>query len=397
MIAEIEKTRVAGTVKAIPSKSYAHRILICDFLAGKSLSASFNGFTSKDIEATERCLNAIKNGENLLDCGESGSTLRFLLPLAAAIGGKYKFVGHGKLMDRPNDELFAAMTEHGVTVKKADGIEIFGKLSSGEYKIRGDVSSQYVSGLLMALPYLSGDSRIILTTPLVSAPYTDITIEALKAFGIEIVREKNGFFIKGGQSYRGGAVAEGDWSNAAFFLVLGAICGEITVTGLNLNSVQGDKKIMEILNLAKADVVTDERGITVRKNKLSGFTFDAESCPDLVPIASVLAANAEGKTVIKNIERLKIKESDRIKSTTATLAAFGIRSECDGKNLTVYGGTATAGKVHSFNDHRIVMSAAVLAAVALGKSKIENAEAVDKSYPSFFADYRSVGGKAIEI
>lgn len=394
---KVENSYLSGKIRAIPSKSYAHRIAICNFLAGKNPVAECGDFTSNDIAVTEKCLKDIKDGKRELDCGESGSTLRFLLPLCASLGGKFSLTGHGKLMDRPNDELFSVMQDNGVCVKKTDKIYLNGKLTAGEYHIRGDISSQYVSGLLMALPTLKGDSRIILTTPLVSAPYVEITIEVLSAFGIKIQKTENGYFIKGGQSYSGNVLPEGDWSNGAFFLCAGAISEEVTVTGLNKKSVQGDKYILEILLRAGANVSVNKNEITVKKSELKAFSFDAENCPDLVPISAVLASFANGVSVIKNIQRLKIKESDRIESTIAMLSAFGIKAECDGVNLIVYGGKMTAGEVDSFNDHRIVMSSAVLALGVQGSSLIKNAQAVNKSYPTFFDDYNSLGGKSSEV
>ncbi|MBO5067688.1 MAG: 3-phosphoshikimate 1-carboxyvinyltransferase [Clostridia bacterium] len=389
--------RISGTIKAIPSKSYAHRILICNFLAGNTLNTGCDGFTSKDIEATKRCLEALSNGENTLDCGESGSTLRFLIPLVSAIGGKYCLIGHGRLIKRPNDELFNVLKAHGVTATQDGQVEVCGKLTSGEYKLRGDISSQYVTGLIMALSILDGDSTIVLTTPLASAPYVDITIEVLKNFGVVVEKNKDVFKIKGNQKYCGDAKAEGDWSNMAFFMVLGAVAGEVTVNGMNFNSVQGDKKILQVLLDAGARLTVSENSVTVKKGELNCFTLDAENCPDLVPIASVIAAFSKGTTVIKNVERLKIKESDRIETTIKMLKAFGINAESDGHDLTIYGGQVKGGEISSFNDHRIVMSSAVLSAGADGRSKIIDAEAVNKSYPTFFEDYTSVGGIVSEV
>ena len=391
MNVKIKKGEVFGKLNAIPSISYAHRIAICNFLAGKTPTGGCKDFTSKDITATEDCLARVLNGEKVLDCGESGSTLRFLLPVLGAIGGEYQLVGHGKLMDRPNDELFAVLSAHNVAVEKTDSIKISGKLESGEFTIRGDISSQYISGLIMALPILNGDSKIILSTPLVSSAYVDITLEVLSLYGIKIQKTEYGYLVFGNQKYSGEATPEGDWSNVAFFMTLGALAGEVTLGGLNLSSVQGDRKIVEILRLAGASVDTSPV-VKVKNDKLKAFTFDAENCPDLVPIASALAGFCEGKTLIKNVERLKIKESDRIESIISLLASFGIKGEFDGKNLIIYGGQPTAGKVDSFNDHRIAMSGAVMATAVDGESVIFGAEAVNKSYPNFFEDLKKVGG-----
>jgi len=395
MNVKIHGASVLGEVDAIPSKSYAHRISICNFLAGKTPTSGCKNFTSKDIEATENCLALLKSGKTVLDCGESGSTLRFLLPLTAALGGEYEFIGHGKLMERPNEELFSVFKNHGVTCQKSDTIKIRGKLSCGEYKIRGDISSQYISGLLMALPTLDGNSKITLTTPLVSAPYVDITLEVLSGFGVKIEKLEDGYYVYGNQKYVGEVYPEGDWSNMAFFMALGAMAGSVTVRGMNLNSVQGDKKILEILQLAGALVTINNKNVTVKKSKLKAFSFNAEDCPDLVPIAAALASRADGVTEIKKVERLKIKESDRIESTIKMLASFGIKAESDGHTLKVFGSEnelSVSSSVSAYNDHRIVMSAAVLGATAKVETVITDAQAVNKSYPSFFIDYSSVGG-----
>jgi 3-phosphoshikimate 1-carboxyvinyltransferase len=398
MTVEVVNACVSGQKDAIPSKSYAHRIAICNFLAGKNPTANIVGFTSNDITVTENCLKNIRNGNFTLDAGESGSTLRFLLPLCSALGGEFSFVGHGKLMKRPNDELFAVLRNHGVKINKdGEKISLTGKLTSGEYIIRGDISSQYISGLLMALPIVNGNSKITLSTPLVSAPYVEITLQVLRSFGVKIDETENGFFVYGNQKFNGEVNAEGDWSNEAFFLVLGAISGDITVNGLNPDSVQGDKEIINILKSAGAKVKINAQSVTVSKSELKGFTFDAEPCPDLVPITAVLASFADGKTIIKNIQRLKIKESDRIESTISLLNSFGIKAESDGVDLTVYGGKSKAGAVDSFNDHRIAMAGAVMATATQGKSVINFAQAVNKSYPTFFEDFNGVGGKAYEL
>jgi 3-phosphoshikimate 1-carboxyvinyltransferase len=249
----------------------------------------------------------------------------------------------------------------------------------------------------MALPLLDGDSTITLLSPLVSRPYVDITLQVLSAYGIDIKETESGFYIKGNARYKGCMSVQGDWSNEGFFLVLGAIAGQVAVKGLDMNSVQGDKIIIELLKKAGVKVEVDGDKITTFKSKINAFSFNAENCPDVVPIASVLAGCADGVSVIDGVERLKIKESDRIESVINMLSCFGIKAISDGKSLTVYGGKAVAGVVDSFNDHRIAMSSAVLASVAQGESKITCAQAVNKSYPTFYKDYCKVGGKAYEL
>ncbi len=398
MNVRLKNSKINGQIDAICSKSYAHRICICDFLAGNEIRQKFNGFTSKDILATANCLNAIKNGKTDLDCNESGSTLRFMIPLCASLGGEFNLYGSEKLLSRPNDELFKVLKENGVdAVQHKDHITLNGKLSSGEFAIRGDISSQYISGLLMALSHLERKSTIRLTTPLSSKPYVDITIEVLKGYGVKVEETLDGYTIKGNQKLSGSLYPEGDWSNTSAFLVLGAINGEVSVKGLKLDSTQGDRKIIEILRQAGAIVEQDKDLITVKKSNLTGFTMNADNCPDLVPICAVLGALAKGKTVIENVERLRLKESDRILSTMETLKAFNIKSECDGKTMIIYGGEIKGGKAQAFNDHRIVMASAVLSSVADGESEIVGAEAVQKSYPTFFTDYAKLGGNTSEV
>lgn len=395
MIVNVQKANIDGEINAIPSKSYAHRISICNFLSGKDGKADCGDFISKDIEVTAKCLSALKNGQRVLDCGESGSTLRFMIPLCASIGGRFEFICHGRLINRPNDELFSALNQHGITAVQKDTIVIDGKLTGGEFFIRGDVSSQYISGLLMALPCLKDDSQITLTTPLASEPYVDITLEVLEKYGVNIQKKPNGFIIKGGQKFNGDLLPEGDWSNASAFLVLGAICGRVKVNGLNVNSSQGDKRILQVLEQAGCNVTVDKTGIETKKSKLNSFVFDAEDCPDLVPVVSVLGAFADGMTVITNVERLALKESDRILSTLETLRAFGITASSDGHTIAIYGGNVKKATVDSFNDHRIVMAGAILSCATGGI--ITNADAINKSYPNFFEHLRDVGGKVSEV
>ncbi|MBQ4586654.1 MAG: 3-phosphoshikimate 1-carboxyvinyltransferase [Clostridia bacterium] len=392
MMIRVRKSHITGRVDAIVSKSFAHRIAICNFLAKSGTILPCDDSYSDDIKATVRCLEAIKSGKTQLDCGESGSTLRFMLPLCAAIGGEFEFFGHGKLMERPNDELFSALKNNGVKIEQGKTIKLSGKLKSGQYKIRGDISSQYISGLLMALPILDGDSRIVLTTPMVSTGYIDITLKVLKEYGITPIRTGDGFIVKGGQTFKGSMDVEGDWSNAAPFLCMGAIFDKVSVGGLNLDSVQGDKFIIDILKMTGADVCVDGGVITVSPGKLKAFSFNAENCPDLVPVASALAAFCDGKTEIYGVERLKIKESDRIASTIKMLEDFNIKADYDGQKITVFGGEPLAGKVDSFNDHRIVMASTILALSVDGESQIWGYKAINKSFPQFFECVRAIGG-----
>ena len=393
MIAKVYQSKIGGKIGAIVSKSYAHRIAICNFLAGNEPTSNSGEFISNDISVTQTCLEVARKGERVLNCGESGSTLRFLIPLMAVLGGEYTFKGEGRLMQRPNEQLFKVLNEHGVSASQTDCVRISGKLTSGDFRIAGDISSQYVSGLLMALPKLEGNSKIILTTPLSSKPYVDITIQVLKQFNVEIEQTEYGFFIKGNQKYKGDMKPEGDWSNSAFFLVAGALSNGVEVSGLNLKSCQGDKAIIDILKRAGAHVEVDNDKVKVSSASLSKFTFDFNHCPDLVPIACVLASFCDGTSVLKNIKRLTLKESDRVETCIKMLGAFNVKATTDGENLYVEGGKVERGVIDSFNDHRIAMSSAVLAVNACGESTITNAQAVNKSYPTFFKHLALVGGR----
>ncbi len=384
-----------GDVVAPPSKSAAHRALLCAALAKEKSVVGLSAL-SKDIEATLRCIEAAGGGvrkteggyeitpaagaeKAVFDCGESGSTLRFFLPVAAALGIEATFIGSGRLPQRPVGELLSVLK--GV---KADAdklpLTISGKLQSGAFRIRGDVSSQYITGLLFALPLLQGDSEIVLTTPLESGAYVEMTLGALKKSGVEVEKRESGYFVRGGQTYAPPAYAavEGDWSNAAFFITASVIGNLVRVRGVDKNSAQGDAAIKDVL-------------LSIRS---SGAEIDAGNIPDLVPAVSVAAAYATGRTVIKNAARLRLKECDRLHAVAANLNALGgrVRETDDGLIIDGTGGL-TGGRVDGFNDHRIVMSMAIAATKAAGAVEILGAEAVEKSYPAFFEEFKRLGGK----
>ena len=410
----IEPSPLKGEIAAIPSKSVAHRMLICAALADGPTTLRIPK-TSDDIDATADCLRALGaaitvNNEDyivepiaqienipLLDCGESGSTLRFLLPVAAAAADRCRFDGHGRLPERPLSDLTDAMKEHGVSF---DGeklpFTIGGRLRGGIYRLPGNVSSQYITGLLLALPLCEEDSVIELTTALESASYIDITLSVLKTFGITVHCERNRYIIPGKQVFRspGTLPVEGDWSNAAFFLTASALNNDITMTGLNPNSAQGDRKIIALLEQLGAVTQKDNGRLTLRSDELKGCTIDIQDTPDLLPVLSVAAAFAQGKTTFINAARLRLKESDRLASSAAMIENLGGRAEVGEDELTVYGTGLIGGTVDSCNDHRIAMSAAVAATRCSKPVTILNAEAVKKSYPGFYNDYNKTGGKA---
>ncbi len=405
-----------GTVNVPPSKSDVHRAIICAAMA-RGISKISPVALSNDIKATIGCIKALgadavlennvltvdgtnmyKNKTALLDCGESGSTLRFFIPIAAVGNINATFVGKGKLPQRPIGIFTEALPKAGTVCKTEGGLplEIKGQLKSGIFEIPGNVSSQFITGLLLALPILEGDSEIVLTSPLESVGYIAMTIRTMKQFGVNIDTTENGWHIKGGQTYKScNYTTDGDWSQAAFFMVLGAVSGKVTVKGVAKDSTQGDKKCAEILARFGAKVTQLDNEVTVEKVKLKAITIDASQIPDLVPVLSVCAAFAEGTTKIINAERLRIKECDRLKATAELLNNLGgkVKELSDGLEITGVS-SLKGGNVNGYNDHRIVMSAAVCAARSDEDITATFAMSINKSYPDFYIDYNSIGGKA---
>lgn len=405
-----------GTVNVPPSKSDVHRAIICAAMAN-GVSRISPVALSNDIKATIGCIKALgadavlenniltvdgtnmyKNKTALLDCGESGSTLRFFIPIAAVGNINATFVGKGKLPQRPIGIFTEALPKAGTVCKTEGGLplEIKGQLKSGIFKIPGNVSSQFITGLLLALPILEGDSEIVLTSPLESVGYIAMTIRTMKQFGVNIQATEKGWHIKGGQSYKTcDYTTDGDWSQAAFFMVLGAVSGKVTVKGVAKDSTQGDKKCAEILARFGAKVTQLDNEVTVEKRELKAITIDASQIPDLVPVLSVCAAFAEGTTKIINAERLRIKECDRLKATAELLNNLGgkVKELSDGLEITGVS-SLKGGNVNGYNDHRIVMSAAVCAARSDEDITATFAMSINKSYPDFYIDYNSIGGKA---
>lgn len=406
----------SGTVNVPPSKSDVHRAIICAAMAN-GVSRISPVALSNDIKATIGCIKALgaeavlennvltvdgtnmyKNKTALLDCGESGSTLRFFIPIAAVGNVNATFVGKGKLPQRPIGIFTEALPKAGTVCKTEGGLplEIKGQLKSGIFEIPGNVSSQFITGLLLALPILEGDSEIVLTSPLESVGYIAMTIRTMKQFGVNIQATENGWHIKGGQTYKScNYTTDGDWSQAAFFMVLGAIGGKVTVKGVAKDSTQGDKKCAEILAEFGAKVTQRDNEVTVEKGDLKAITIDASQIPDLVPVLSVCAAFAEGTTKIINAERLRIKECDRLKATAELLNNLGgkVKELSDGLEITGVS-SLKGGNVNGYNDHRIVMSAAVCAARSDEDITATFAMSINKSYPDFYIDYKSIGGKA---
>ena len=406
----------SGEVFVIPSKSSAHRNLICAALSDEKTEIICPA-SSQDITATVRCLNALgaeieennsvyyvtpirKKQKAHLDCGESGSTLRFLTPVAASLGGEITLSGHGRIPSRPMSELVDCLSDNGAKISYGGTLPIttHGGLRSGRFEIQGSVSSQFISGLIFALPLLSGNSVIEITGKPESLPYIEMTLDTVKKFGINAEFEGNEIGICGNQKYTSPEklTVEGDWSNAAFWLCLGAFSDKgITVSGLKKDSVQGDRAIVGLLREFGANVTEGDGFVKVSRAPLKGIRIDASEIPDLVPVLTVVAAVAQGETIIYNASRLRIKESDRIESTVAMLRALGACAEATADGIRVVGvKSLSGGIVDAYNDHRIVMSAAVAAAVSDAAVEIRGAEAVRKSYGDFFEKYQTLGANA---
>lgn len=396
----ITPCQLSGTVSVPASKSMAHRAIICAALSG-GISYISNVSMSKDIAATisvmeafgahisvkddEVCVSGISqpHAEATADCCESGSTLRFLIPVAAALGVKTTFLGQGRLPERPITPYVRELSKSGICFDYQNTMPftIEGQLRSGVFELEGDISSQFITGLLLALPLLEGDSEIRLTSPLQSRPYADMTIDCMRRFGVLIQETAEGYRIPGGQKYQAIDVSvEGDFSQAAFFYVANAIGNDVTLQNVPETSVQGDRKIVEIIR-------------DMWNTKEEEFVIDATDIPDLVPILAVLASFASCTTRIIGAERLRIKESDRLETTANLLNTLGgdVRVNPDGLEIhpvaALHGGT-----VDSAGDHRIAMCAAIAATRATDPVTILGAECVEKSYPAFFEDYQVLGG-----
>jgi len=387
----IEPSRLSGNIAAIPSKSYAHRILTACALSDKPTEVQIS-VISDDIRSAIQALAAL--GADIIikqdsivvspikpvaypniNCGESGTIARFLLPVATALYENGTITGEGSLHNRPFKVLCDVLEKNGCQFDtKKLPISFKGKIDFGKYEIIGNECSQYISGLLFALPMLNGDSRIILTTPLESSGYVDMTLHVLMMFGIEVCCRHGLYEIRGRQCYKSAnsITVEGDWSNAAFWLA-----ADVDVTGLNQKSLQKDKLFLTVKNESE---------------------IDASDTPDLVPILSVMAAVKSNITRIYNIKRLRLKESDRIKSTVDMLTSLGCETVANDNEIVIVGcGKLRGGMVNGANDHRIVMAAAIASCFCEEPVNIIGAHAVNKTYPDFFKDFNILGGKAVVI
>ena len=433
MNATIEAGPLTGELDAPSSKSEAHRLLVCAAFAPGLTDVSC-ATSSDDIEATASCLEALgariartRGGfrvrpvpgtsatDNLpearrgalLDCGESGSTLRFLLPVVAALGCDARLTGRGRLPERPLSPLYEELEAHGARLSGQGSLplSVGGRLEPGRFFLPGDVSSQFVTGLLLAAPLLRAPVEVVVAEPVESAPYIDITVSALRTFGVEV--SEGGALTDGGRPARsyvvfapGGYVTPGevsvggDWSNAAFWLAAGAIGEEgVAVRGLDLASAQGDRQILAALALLGARVLRRPGGAACERERLRGRELDVSSCPDLVPPLAAVAAVAEGTTRVRGAARLRIKESDRLETVSAAIRSLGGRARAVDDGLVIEGVPELAGgTVDAANDHRIAMMASILASRCSSPVTVLGAECVAKSYPAFFEDLAALGG-----
>lgn len=415
MTVTVFPSRLSGDIQAIASKSVLHRLLICAALSDGETRID-NVTMSKDISATISAVAGLgksvsfcdgslyvsdSSRSDVINVNESGSTFRFILPVAAAVSnGSFLMVnGSPYLASRPISPLYEQLVAHGAVLSEKGSfpMRIGGKLSSGEYTLPGNVSSQFISGLLFALPLCEGDSVIKIVGKLESKPYIDITIECLQKFGIAIESTDDGYFVRGGQKYvsPGITACEGDCSNAAFFLAAGAFSDDFTgVAGLKLSTHQGDIAVIDLLERFGAKKSELDGCVQFRHDKLRAIDIDASDIPDLVPILSLVASVASGVSTIYGASRLRMKESDRLFSVSDVLSSLGadISETDDGLKITGVD-RLRGGRVSAHNDHRIAMTTAIASLVSDGEIIIDGFEAINKSYPDFIRDFTALGGK----
>ena len=425
---KIKPSILNGKIEIPPSKSYSHRAVIAAALAesGKkskidNLKFSVDITTTTDImenwgakiKRFESALEIIGNDgkvvrkDKYVQCNESGSTIRFLIPIGITDENELIFDGKGKLVDRPLDSYYRIFDKQGIFYKNENGklpLTVNGKLKAGNYEVDGNISSQFITGLLYALPLLDGDSKLTINKNLESKGYIDLTLEILKLAGIEIVNNNyKSFDIKGNQIYNPfDYTVEGDYSQVAFWIVAGIISAnrnnEVKCLHVNKNSLQGDREIIEIVQRMGANLEIFDDYVVVKPSKTQGTVIDISQCPDIGPILTVLAALSKGETRIINGERLRIKESDRITSIKTELNKLGANVAEEGDSLVIQGVEGFAGGVivNAWNDHRIAMSLAIASTRCEKEIILEEAESVRKSYPHFWDDFMKMGGE-IEI
>ncbi len=411
----IDPKPLQGSLLIPPSKSISHRAIIAASLA-KGKSVINNIILSDDVLATLEAMEKVgvkivKNpyqlivygqgkivigDDNFIDCKESGSTLRFLMPVMALAKEKVVFTGKSGLLKRPMSVYEDMFKQMGFLYQQSEkGIILSGSLAPGTFELPGNLSSQFISGLLFALPLLKERSEIILTTPLESAEYVDLTIQTLEQFQIVIHKTARGYSIPGNQCYQATTIeVESDYSQLAFFAAAGVLSGPIQAKRFKTDSLQPDRRMIDFLDQMGGHSILRESEYLFKKAKLQGITIDVSQCPDIAPILSLLGALSLGETKIINASRLKLKESNRLQTTYDTLKQFGVDVTMDEDSLTIQGGNTylNGGVFESFGDHRIAMMIAIGAIRAKSVVIINQAEAINKSYPSFYEDYQALGG-----
>lgn len=402
-----------GSLCAIPSKSHLHRLLICAALSQKE-SAFFCDLPSRDIEATIACLKAMgaeisrtssqitvspiqaPPKEAILPCGESGSSLRFLLPLLGALGISGEIHMSGRLPERPMDAYLEALGIHGMAIQREGAsYHCRGRLTAGEYCIPGNISSQFLSGLLFSLPLLPGNSAVRLSSPLTSSPYVSMTLAALREAGIQIHAGEEYYEIPGGQRYRleGTHSPEGDWSDAAVFLAAGALGGSVSIRGLNPDSLQGDRAILDFLPAMGAKISCGNNRVLSERSSfpLRPIRANLANTPDLAPVLAALAAGAKGTSLFTGCGKLRGKESDRLMALRQLITDLGGNAEIREDSLLIHGSGALAGgNADCCGDHRIAMAAALCSLISYQPVQINDPDCVAKSHPGFWEDLLSL-------
>jgi len=413
---KIQPARLEGSIELPPSKSYSHRAIICAGLTdGKS--EIINISYSEDVKTTINAMrlmgaeikehsdkleisgvSVVDDKKRRIDCSESGSTLRFFIPIALLQNRETVFTGKNSLKTRPINTYLEIMDKQGIWYNRINRelpISIKGKLRAGKFVVDGNVSSQFITGLLFVLPLLNGNSKIVVKAGLESKKYVDMTIELLKRFEIIIVNNNyREFYVEGNQKYRAcDYEIEGDFSQAAFWLAAGVLGGKVSIEGVNLDTLQGDKIIVDIIKKMGGNVIEKGSTLHIVESKLNGVTIDVSECPDLVPILAVLGALSGGTTKIINAKRLRFKESDRLKAISTELNKIGadIKENIDG--LIIRGKEKLkGGEVNTWGDHRIAMALSIASIKCESAVIINNPNVVKKSYPNFFEDFKKLGG-----
>lgn len=416
MNAIVKRSEISGVVSAPASKSALQRyiagallaegqseIVASSFCNDSDAALSVAGALGAKISTLGNVIS-ISGGLNPaadeISCGESGLSARMFTPIASLHAGAITITGKGSLLSRPFDMVNGPLSQLGVSVASRDGfmpLKVTGPMHGGRVIADGSVSSQFITGLLMALPLVKEDSELVVAN-LVSRPYIDLTLSILSEFGISYVNDEYKRFLIGGrQSYRPGRfVTEGDWSGAAFLLVMGAIAGKVTVTGLDLNSPQADRAVVDALRMSGAEVSVSGSNLVVSRGDLRGFSFDISDCPDLAPPLAVLAAACRGKSVLKGAGRLLVKESNRAKTIFETLSSIGAGIALDGDYIEIEGGRSLpGGSADACNDHRIAMALAVAALLTEKGVTITGMESINKSYPGFVNDFQALNGNIL--